>query len=374
MRAFIQSLTLFAMAIGGLAASTTDSSADRRRSPVSESQNLSPDTRPASARVAPVPELVLRDELQREGRRSPWPVFRYEEFAKYVANLRDNELMTHSGLPQLSVYYRELHKSLRGQPVGTSGIAHLFEQYEKWRKEGRYDPYLDVFVAIRKEALLYQRVVWSQQQTSDAESYAKEVPGLAAGFFQYLNDHHSAASADPGWYYIALQSYSYRCNEWNDAWSLLKEGSEKFPHYYELYFRIYEVGFMCGVDPAQLMDDVIDLAVERTSNKHGDAMYARLKWLQTDFYGPELMRSQIVDWNRMRQGIGDVLADYPDAWNTNNFAYFACIAEDDELAAKLLSEAMRLPVNSVWRDEVTLKACRSRIERAKFIKESNARN
>lgn len=257
--------------------------------------------------------------------------------------------------------------------MGTSGIAHLFDQYEKWRKDARYDPYLDVFVASRKEALLYQRVIWSQQQTSDAETYANEIPDLSEGFFQYLKDHHKAASADPGWYYISLQSYAYRCNEWNDAWSLLEEGTERFPNYYGLYFRAYEVGVMCGVDPIQLMDNVVDLAVNRTSGKHGDTMYARLKWLQTDFYGKELMRSQVVDWGRMRQGIKDVLREYPDAWNTNHFAYFACVAEDYEFAATLMPDAMKLPVNSVWQDEVTLKMCRSRIEMSRFIKESSAR-
>ncbi|MEQ8824697.1 MAG: hypothetical protein RIC14_10010 [Filomicrobium sp.] len=373
---YLLSRAFFALSIvaSTLTVSSTDASADRRRSPVAGLQNLAPDTRPVAPRLKPVPELILRTKLEREGRNIPWAVSAYEERSNFVADLRRRNATTNSGLPQLSIYYRELHERLRRTPVATRGISELFKQYETWRSTSQYDPFLDVFIASRKEALLYQRLIWSQHETPDAKRHADEVPGLAMELFKYLKDHHSSASADPGWYYISIYSYVYRCNEWRDAWSLLKEGTKKFPSYYWLYFRAYDVGLRCGHDPVQLMDDLVELAVDRTRKEHGDSMYARLKWSQTAYYGGDLLRSRLVDWERMRKSMMRVLQDYPDAWNTNHFAYFTCIAGDDTLAEKLLPKAMTAPVNSVWANDDILSSCHSRIERAKFNKESKSRN
>ena len=39
----------------------------------------------------------------------------------------------------------------------------------------------------------------------------------------------------------------------------------------------------------------------------------------------------------MRRGINSVLLEFPDQWNIQNFAVFACVANDVELTSDLLN-------------------------------------
>lgn len=55
----------------------------------------------------------------------------------------------------------------------------------------------------------------------------------------------------------------------------------------------------------------------------------------------------------------DVLAQYPDAWNLNNFAYFSCLAGDQAKTHKLIESISPPFMQSVWKDRGLLDRCRS---------------
>ncbi len=51
----------------------------------------------------------------------------------------------------------------------------------------------------------------------------------------------------------------------------------------------------------------------------------------------DMFKNGPTDWKRMKQGFEDILAQYPDAWNRNNFAQFTCRAGDWETYRKQIA-------------------------------------
>ena len=52
----------------------------------------------------------------------------------------------------------------------------------------------------------------------------------------------------------------------------------------------------------------------------------------------------------MKTGINDVLKLYPDQWNINNFAFFACMAQDRPMT-KALIDKIQTPIKAAWQYE-----------------------
>jgi hypothetical protein len=50
----------------------------------------------------------------------------------------------------------------------------------------------------------------------------------------------------------------------------------------------------------------------------------------------------------MSKSIDDVLAQYPDQWNINNFAYFSCLAGDKNKTRLLITQIQNEPILEVW--------------------------
>lgn len=367
MRTLLSLTFAIVLSVASLCPKTT--LADRQRSPVEGQTGLQPDTMPAGPRITPIPELVERNKLEQMARSTPGSALGFQLFAEQIRLLREPATRTPSGLSKLSLYYEDLYGNLQREGVPIDQAKEYFKRYDDWGKEVGYDPAFDVFVAMKRIALLSQAIAFQQREETITPQAIAKIDQIAGDLFEFITKREEQASADPGWYNIAVNTYKFRCQQWPDAWNTLNRGSSKYPHYYQTYFRAYMVGVNCGIDPHKLARDIADLAVERTKVTSGQSLYARTMWFKTQLFGPGIFKDGSVDWPRMRQGMNDVLAEYPDAWNTNHFAFFACIAEDYEMAEKLLDDALKSPINSVWSDGATLMECKSRIEFSQLNKQ-----
>ena len=87
-------------------------------------------------------------------------------------------------------------------------------------------------------------------------------------------------------------------------------------------------------------------------------MYARIYWAASQYqYGPRLFQDSLVDWERMKKGVDDVLAQYPDEWNLQNFAKFACLANDRDKTIELLDKVRTAPDIRAWETQTAIDAC-----------------
>jgi hypothetical protein len=189
-------------------------------------------------------------------------------------------------------------------------------------------------VSTEAWALMRQRVEESRVALDALDVAAKDEPGWAATMMDVA----------------LMQSWP---RERYDA--LYEAAAAKHPGYLPLYFawtQYYQPRWF-GSPEAQRR--AIDSVVERTRSTMGETMYARLNWA---FSTADMFKNGEVDWNRMKAGFERMTKDYPDAWNMNHFARFACWAGDWATMARLSASIGEKPVNMAWTDTGEYYRCR----------------
>jgi len=173
-----------------------------------------------------------------------------------------------------------------------------------------------------------------------------------------LSKHKSISSIDPLWYTVMLTIA--RAQNWNylDFETLLNEALDKEPYFYPTYFSALPYLLPQWHGDLVKIDRFARDAVRRTIKVEGQSMYARIYWYasQTE-YGSKLFSDSGVVWQRMKTGFDDVVARYPDAWNLNNYAKFACMARDKGVAKQMLQRTQTIVVPQAWPSPTSRQEC-----------------
>jgi hypothetical protein len=100
-----------------------------------------------------------------------------------------------------------------------------------------------------------------------------------------------------------------------------------------------------------------EAAVARTRSIEGESMYARIYWYASQAeFANDLFFKSFARWDRVNAGFKDILARYPDDWNLNHYAKFACLAGDAKTTAKLLAR-IHDPLPQAWQPEGLFRKC-----------------
>lgn len=98
----------------------------------------------------------------------------------------------------------------------------------------------------------------------------------------------------------------------------------------------------------------------RTKDVEGASVYARLYELGSPIlHHKQAFDLGAVNWDRMKAGYERIRTDYPQPWNVNQFAYFACIAGDLDTLSKLVPEVEKAIVREVWGSPVLYEHCKA---------------
>lgn len=284
-----------------------------------------------------------------------------EDFAQLeslASNYRDSQVRTPSGVWKLTLYYDGVSQSF-GIPSQDNGYWTRQEQVaRKW---------VTAYPKSPTARIAYARYLlnrgWSYRGTGNASTVKPENWKPFQDYVQqarlYLEKHEAIASKDPCWYTM-MEVIAYQQNWLPDEFSaLLEEALTRYPSYYQIYFEaINYYAPKWGGDAASI-ERFARKATEHTKATDGYGMYARIYWSASQFqYRDRLFIDSMVDWPTMKQGIDDVLKAYPDQWNINNFAKFACLARDKTKAAELIKRIGRLTPEQVWGDLSFYHSCR----------------
>jgi hypothetical protein len=79
-----------------------------------------------------------------------------------------------------------------------------------------------------------------------------------------------------------------------------------------------------------------DDSVTRTQATDGVTMNARLYWFYAEIENDQPFGELGIPWAKMKAGFDDLIIRYPTSWNINNYASFACRANDKEAFLRLL--------------------------------------
>ena len=175
----------------------------------------------------------------------------------------------------------------------------------------------------------------------------------------YLEKYKGVASSDPKWYELmAIIAYAQGWPE-PDFSRLISEGLQREPLFYQTYFAAIDYYAPKWGGSSEAIERFAREALEKTRSAEGFAMYARIYWYasQTQFYDG-LFSESLVDWTTMKKGIDDVLKKYPDSWNTNNFAKFACLSKDKAKTADLIARIEGPPLVAVWKTPSFFQQCK----------------
>ena len=315
-------------------------------------------------RLKPVPELVLRSDTAKLAF-VPHHHLQLSRLEALAAPMRDQQEKGPSGLWKLTNFYYGLRDQINLSfhwPEDENNFNSVFAEWESLNPNKSSSPYIAKAYVLRKllDRAMYDAYEAAKSGKPTAELQAR-VNDRNTQLFAFLNASKQIAQNDPGFYLVYIASLGKLCMPFEKVYEVLEEGSIKFPNFHQLYFEALSVGMECQDDDRfqVVLKKIVDLGIARTQAVDGQAMYARTMWYLSSLIGDAAFSNEVVVWSRMKQGMYDVLKRYPDAWNVNNFARFACVAHDAQTARDLLPKALELPVLEVWKTTNNFDACRS---------------
>jgi hypothetical protein len=175
----------------------------------------------------------------------------------------------------------------------------------------------------------------------------------------FLDEQNDFLQGDPRYHELLLRSL----NESQVPDHVYDVAADKaldlHPSYYPLYFEIaFHNAPKWGGDPVAI-EAFARNAVARTKATDGYALYARIYWsMAQSQFGDAMFHVSEVRWPDMKQGIMEVMKSYPDQWNINNFAKFACLSGDRNYAKTLVAQITD-PIPKAWSAAVSFDDCKA---------------
>ncbi len=272
---------------------------------------------------------------------------KFEDLDKSAADSRQKDLTISDGQPRLAAIYGGVAGCLSAgcdSSLREPEWQQRFQLLTEWRQ--KYPNSVTAEVAQAKVYIQHAYAIRGQ-------GYANTVKDEAWPIFYknietahvYLQGASTAAKQDPEWYATMLDVGVAQ------AWSQEKfnmiylEGRKKSPIYLPIYFTASAYFSPRWHGSVSDLHHFIDDVVAVTQAKLGKTMYARLNWsLRT---GTMFIDGQ-ADWKQMKAGFERITIDFPDSWNRNNYAAFACLAQDGATVLKVAELIGDRPIESAW--------------------------
>lgn len=295
-------------------------------------------------------ELEERDLVSDQVRQA----FLREEFSQLEEMsraYRTAKNRTASGLWKLTLFYSGILKAIKIHTFGKDrdlAFGELQEKTARWAQAYPDSPSAQIVLSmvLIKQGWAYRGGGYAH--TVKLEAWAPFYKYIALGR-ENLERHKAFASADPRWYETMIEIAKIEGWERERVNSLLKEALDREPLFYQTYFGALEYLLPKWHGNAKDIEQFAQDAVKRTFKQEGRGMYARIYWYASQTqYDNALFAQSLASWSRMKDGFDDVIARYPDAWNLNNYAKFACLAKDKPKTRELLKRSDFQIVAEAW--------------------------
>jgi hypothetical protein len=199
--------------------------------------------------------------------------------------------------------------------------------------------------------------------------YNQDIDPLAMSIFlqrmnraeHILKESRRIASSNPLWFAKYLEVAVATNRNERFIKKLYAEGIRKFPSFQRLYLIMadYYVPVLGGQSDWKSVDVIINQAVSLTSKMDGKLYYAKLYSQISHQQKIELdiLNASYLRWNVMKESFEDLVAHYPSAQNYNDFAVFACRANDRETYIKVRSDIKDHVIFNRWPSNHSIDMC-----------------
>jgi hypothetical protein len=294
-----------------------------------------------------------------EGARALLIAGRYADLDALAERYRTSRSRTPSGLWHLSMFHVGTESALYSKKDDDAGRATAERRARQWIKARPRSPAARIAFA----QMLVNRA-WAIRGSGKGHTVKPEDWQPFRDHLErarlYLEEHKAVAAIDPGWYEAMAHIATDQSWPPERLEALVKEGLAREPAYYGLYFMAVRYYAPQWHGSAEDIERFARQAMDRTRAVEGAGMYARIYWYASQsHYTDKLFAESLVDWETMKKGIDDVLAKHADEWNIQNFARYACLAEDKEKTAQLLKRMTEAPYMEAWASPYWFDRCKA---------------
>ena len=305
------------------------------------------------------PELEQREAItDMVGR---W--FLAEDFAAiedFLGQVQREELRTPSGLWILGLAENGVSQFAHGDKLkNPKQWEELEARIQRWIEAFPQSPAARVAMAttMLNRAWVYRG---SGYANTVSEKQFSEFHAQIAKGKNYLLENWNLAALDPNGYLQLLVAKRVEKNgKIADFEQTFAEATRKFPEYLPLYFEAMTNYLPKWQGSVEDLERFARKVMNSRDTRSGRMLYARIYWFASGSqYKDKLFLQTKVHWGNMRAGFEVVVEDYPDQWNINNFAKFACMAKDKPTTTRAFSMIKGNPVNDAWFSPEQFERCR----------------
>jgi hypothetical protein len=274
----------------------------------------------------------------------------YKSLDAMINFLRDNKVRTSSGLWLQSFYYGDIQEFI--EQAGTQAEFDAIEtELNRWRKTSKNSD-----ASRLATATLMSKRAWQYRGSGYASSVSEEAFKNFHVHIEmtrkYLFENEDISKRDPEWFsetFNVLRVGSYVDEEQYQQY--FNKAVSQFPEYYPMYFSAasFYLSKWHGDDAA--FDMFAKSGTGILSPEQAKALYARIYWAQACGRCGDV-RTWRDHWSDIRAGFEQIIKDYPDEWNINNYARIACSAYDKDKTLELMQKIKNKPLADAWNDEI----------------------
>lgn len=275
----------------------------------------------------------------------------YKKLEALHARLLASRERTGSGVWKLAIFYNQL-KDYPGRSRESAHWAKMFNLHYAWQKQFPKSTTAKMFQAYVEMArgLSYRGNGWFKDVPEDDFAKLRSAVAMSQQLLYYL-EKPMLKDKDPEYFRMSMS-----VDPWNGYFiptgvrDWLNKGSKLYPDYHEMYFT----AALYSHDAWRAAPDAIDAIARMEMGRNGRdsaALYARVYWYaNVEVYGDQLFddNKTLADWDTMKTSFDAMVASYPDPWNLNAYAYFACRARDYPVMTALLERIGQRRVLTSW--------------------------
>ena len=180
-----------------------------------------------------------------------------------------------------------------------------------------------------------------------------------------LDAAQALAVVNPEWYAQKIHLAQQRNGAPHESMRYFAEGLKRHPDYFASAFSMVLHFLPRNGGDWDDVENFATLAAQASQATQKQSLYARVYWYVSQVEGNpgKMFRSTKVQWRKMRAGFDELMEMWPKSgWNLNNYAAFACRAEDAETYGRLrrsIGEQNYFP--QAWGAQANIPACDQRL-------------
>lgn len=267
---------------------------------------------------------------------------RYEKVEATYAELRRSRERNEEGDFLFERFLREVPWASSLNPADGSYWPKVDERTQAWVT---HSPNSYLARMVRAFALAYHAGSVQAQKGSWAE-----VDRIAAEARRLMDQSKEAGQSDPMWHAINLRVAAAEGAPRSDVRGMVLAAAAVDPYPLRLW---QEAALALSPDGGNMDDQtwLMRLAVQRTRDREGTAMYARVLnvvfWHFCDCVPGAYGRAG-VEWALLNPSFEEWKVRYPHAYSVDLHAATACLAGDGPVTARLLQHIANTPRKEIW--------------------------